>query len=112
MNVPVNIFSNSKILLIGLVAAVFIGQSLYIKYISSELEATKQEVEKEQKEKQELKATYELNLETEMKKRVFEVQALKSKEQVAKKQTKVKEEAAKRGEIKDDENSSFVIINF
>lgn len=107
-----NLLTNNKLWVALLVVGVFIVQGLYIRYVSSELEATKQEVEKEQKEKQELKATYELNLETEMKKRVFEVQALKSKEQVAKKQTKVKEEAAKRGEIKDDANSSFIITNF
>lgn len=107
-----NLLTNNKLWVALLVVGVFIVQGLYIMYVSSELEATKQEVEKEQKEKQELKATYELNLETEMKKRVFEVQALKSKEQVAKKQTKVKEEAAKRGEIKDDANSSFIITNF
>lgn len=107
-----NLLTNNKLWVALLVVGVFIVQSLYIRYVSSELEATKQEVEKEQKEKQELKATYELNLETEMKKRAFEVQALKSKEQVAKKQTKVKEEAAKRGEIKDDANSSFIITNF
>lgn len=107
-----NLLTNNKLWLVLLVVGVFIIQGLYIRYVSSELEVTKQEVEKEQKEKQKLKATYELNLETEMKKRVFEVQALKSKEQVAKKQTKVKEEAAKRGEIKDDANSSFIITNF
>lgn len=107
-----NLLTNNKLWLALLVVGVFIVQGLYISYISSELEATKQEVEKEQKEKQELKATYELNLETEMKKRVFEVQALKSKEQVLKQKTKVKEEEAKRGEIKDDANSSFIITNF
>lgn len=107
-----SIFANTKFWLVLLVVGVFALQGLYIRYVSNELEATKQEVEKERQEKQELTATYEKNLEIEMKKRVFESQVYKSKEQVLKQKSKVKEEEVKRGEIKDDENSNFTIANF
>lgn len=119
MNALVNIFSNSKILLIGLVVAIFIGQSLYIKYISSELENTEQREKKAKEEKESLQLAfdtavpeYERQLDFERSKAVFVSKTLKEKEKVLKATSKVKEEVVKRGEIKDEENSNFTITSF
>lgn len=119
-------FSNSKLLLGSLVLIVFLIQVAYIKYITNSLE---QEEKNNQKLEMDIKAKvseyeslqvalntavieYEKQLDFERSKAVFEKNTLKDKELVTKTSVKVKEQAMKRGEIKNEENSNFTITSF
>lgn len=105
---------NTNILL-GIIVVV----GVYSYFISSSLDSTKEKLNKKEKDYKELEISfniavqeYEKQLDFEKNKAIFETTTLKEKENVVRAASKVKEEIIKRGEVKDEKNSDFIVTKF
>lgn len=105
---------SNKSIVIGalIVLFVFAGMGTYIKYLQYQVEtkstALTQKIEDFLKAKEE----YAKELELEKNKAAYQATTLKEIEQVIKATSKVKQEEIKRGVIKDEKDSNFIITKF
>ncbi|MCT7596438.1 hypothetical protein [Aliarcobacter butzleri] len=112
---------SNKSLVIGtlIVLFVFAGMGGYIKYLQYQVEtkstALTQKIEDNKKLREDFlkaKEEYAKELELEKNKAAYQATTLKEIEQVIKATSKVKQEEIKRGVIKDEKDSNFIITKF
>ena len=112
---------SNKSIVIGalIVLFVFAGMGTYIKYLQYQVEtkstALTQKIEDNKKLREDFlkaKEEYSKELELEKNKAAYQATTLKEIEQVIKATSKVKQEEIKRGVIKDEKDSNFIITKF
>ncbi|PZP12128.1 MAG: hypothetical protein DI602_10170 [Aliarcobacter butzleri] len=116
----INNLSNKSIVIGALIVLfVFAGMGAYIKYLQYQVEtkstALTQKIEDNRKLKEafsKAKEEHAKELELEKNKAAYQATTLKEIEQVIKATSKVKQEEIKRGEIKDEKDSNFILTKF
>ncbi len=112
---------SNKSIVIGalIVLFVFAGMGAYIKYLQYQVETTSTALTEKIEDNRKLKEAFSKakeehakELELEKNKAAYQATTLKEIEQVIKATSKVKQEEIKRGEIKDEKDSNFILTKF
>ena len=111
--------TNLLLAVIGVLIGVIFALGIYSYFTSNSLNSTREDLTKKDIELKDTKEAfntavkeYAKELELEKNKAAYQATTLREKEQVIKATSKVKQEEIKRGVIKDEKDSNFIITKF